>query len=78
MEYCYVTLFDTIVLSYSRSCEARLHDINKSGWWILIGLVPIIGGICRWQRHPRRKVKAQGENGTERPLPWPATIILAG
>lgn len=23
----------------------RLHDINKSGWWILIGLVPIIGGI---------------------------------
>lgn len=23
----------------------RLHDIDKSGWWILIGLVPAIGGI---------------------------------
>lgn len=23
----------------------RWHDRNKSGWWTLIGLVPIIGGI---------------------------------
>jgi len=23
----------------------RLHDIGKSGWWILIGLIPIIGSI---------------------------------
>lgn len=23
----------------------RLHDINKSGWWLLIGLVPLIGGL---------------------------------
>jgi uncharacterized membrane protein YhaH (DUF805 family) len=23
----------------------RLHDIDKSGWWILIGFVPVIGGI---------------------------------
>ncbi|MCR5474575.1 MAG: DUF805 domain-containing protein [Lachnospiraceae bacterium] len=23
----------------------RLHDINKSGWWLLIGLIPIIGWI---------------------------------
>lgn len=23
----------------------RLHDIGKSGWWILIGLIPIIGWI---------------------------------
>ncbi|OCG14837.1 MULTISPECIES: DUF805 domain-containing protein [unclassified Gilliamella] len=23
----------------------RLHDINKSGWWILIGLIPLIGAI---------------------------------
>ncbi len=23
----------------------RLHDIDKSGWWLFIGLVPIIGGI---------------------------------
>ena len=23
----------------------RMHDINKSGWWILIPLVPIVGSI---------------------------------
>lgn len=23
----------------------RLHDIGKSGWWYLIGLVPLIGFI---------------------------------
>ncbi len=26
-------------------CVRRLHDINKSGWWILISLVPIVGAI---------------------------------
>ena len=23
----------------------RLHDINRSGWWLLVGLVPFIGWI---------------------------------
>lgn len=23
----------------------RLHDLDKSGWWLLIGLVPIVGPI---------------------------------
>lgn len=23
----------------------RLHDTNRSGWWLLIGLVPVIGAI---------------------------------
>ena len=23
----------------------RLHDVGKSGWWYLIGLIPIIGGV---------------------------------
>ncbi len=23
----------------------RLHDTNKSAWWILIGIVPFVGGI---------------------------------
>src|SRR4051812_6343014 len=23
----------------------RLHDTGRTGWWILIGLIPVIGGI---------------------------------
>ena len=23
----------------------RLHDIGKSGWWLLLGLIPIVGPI---------------------------------
>lgn len=23
----------------------RLHDINRSGWWVLLSFVPIVGGI---------------------------------
>jgi uncharacterized membrane protein YhaH (DUF805 family) len=23
----------------------RLHDIDRSGWWLLLGLVPVVGGI---------------------------------
>lgn len=23
----------------------RLHDTNRSGWWILIGIIPLIGAI---------------------------------
>lgn len=23
----------------------RLHDINKSGWWLFLSLIPFIGGI---------------------------------
>jgi uncharacterized membrane protein YhaH (DUF805 family) len=23
----------------------RLHDTNRSGWWVLIGLVPLIGAV---------------------------------
>lgn len=24
----------------------RLHDIDRSGWWLLIGLVPVVGPIA--------------------------------
>lgn len=23
----------------------RLHDIDRSGWWLLISLIPVVGGI---------------------------------
>ena len=24
----------------------RLHDIGKSGWWVFINFIPLIGAIC--------------------------------
>ncbi len=24
----------------------RLHDTERSGWWLLIGLIPIVGGVA--------------------------------
>lgn len=35
----------------------RLHDVNKSGWWQLLYLVPIIGWIVLiyWSSQPGRE-----------------------
>lgn len=26
-------------------CVRRLHDIGKSGWWIFLALIPVVGAI---------------------------------
>jgi uncharacterized membrane protein YhaH (DUF805 family) len=39
-------LYDLAVLIPSLAVSVRrLHDKDKSGWWVLIALVPIIGGL---------------------------------
>lgn len=43
------TLGSLYMLAMMLPCYAvaarRLHDTNRSGWWMLIGFVPIVGGI---------------------------------
>ena len=34
----------TLLPSYAVTIR-RLHDIGKSGWWLLIGLIPLIGSV---------------------------------
>lgn len=34
----------TIIPSFALSVR-RLHDVGKSGWWLLISLIPVIGAI---------------------------------
>jgi uncharacterized membrane protein YhaH (DUF805 family) len=38
--YCLAILLPGIAVTIR-----RLHDTDRSGWWILVGLVPIIGGL---------------------------------
>lgn len=39
-------LFGLAMLLPSLGCTARrLHDVGKSGWFQLLGLIPLIGGI---------------------------------
>lgn len=40
------TLYTLLMLIPMWTLEVRrLHDINKSGWWLLISLVPFLGSI---------------------------------
>ena len=38
--YCLAVLLPGIAVSVR-----RLHDTNRSGWWMLIALVPLVGAI---------------------------------
>ncbi len=40
------TIFSLATLLPSIAVDVRrLHDLDKSGWWLLIGLIPMIGWI---------------------------------
>ena len=34
-----------VILPSLAVCVRRLHDVGKSGWWIFIGLIPLVGAI---------------------------------
>ncbi len=40
----YVLLIPLWIISLATTVR-RFHDRNKSGWWILLSLIPIIGGL---------------------------------
>ena len=40
-----IVIFLALIVPYVSVAVRRLHDINKSGWWYWITLVPCIGGI---------------------------------
>jgi len=40
------TLYSMFVLIPSLAVSARrLHDIGRTAWWLLLGLIPLLGGI---------------------------------
>lgn len=38
-------LFIPYMISSLSLSVRRWHDLGKSGWWVLIGLIPVIGGL---------------------------------
>ncbi|MBD5359594.1 MAG: DUF805 domain-containing protein [Bacteroides sp.] len=40
----YIWSLATLLPSLGLSVR-RLHDIDKSGWWIFLGLIPLVGAI---------------------------------
>ena len=43
--YIYVLYGIAMLLPGLSAAVRRLHDIDKSGWWILISLIPFVGAI---------------------------------
>jgi uncharacterized membrane protein YhaH (DUF805 family) len=39
-------LFNLVtIIPYFAIAIRRLHDLDRTGWWILLGFIPLIGGI---------------------------------
>ena len=43
----------------------RLHDTNRSGWWILIGLVPCVGFIILIVFYAMEGVRGDNQYGPD-------------
>ncbi|MEH6836847.1 MULTISPECIES: DUF805 domain-containing protein [Falsihalocynthiibacter] len=49
----------------------RLHDIGKSGWWLLIALLPVIGFLVLIYFYIQPSDKGDNEFGPQQPLNAP-------
>ena len=70
-------LFSLAVLLPSLAAGARrLHDIGKSGWWQLLGFIPILGWILLiyWAAQPGEPAVNQWGNP---PDTAPTTTVVA-
>jgi len=50
----------------------RLHDTGRSGWWLLLGLIPLIGLIVLivwWATEGERSTNQYGPNPWDGPQP---------
>lgn len=41
----------------------RLHDTGRTGWWLLVGLIPLIGGLILLYWFAQRGVEGANEYG---------------
>jgi uncharacterized membrane protein YhaH (DUF805 family) len=43
----------------------RLHDRDKSGWWLLFGLIPLIGGLVLFIQYVQRGTDGDNRFGPD-------------
>lgn len=61
-----------LLLPYLGLAVRRLHDVNRSGWWLLIGLIPIVGFIVLLIFYIQK-----GDAGANQYGPNPAGVSVA-
>ena len=61
-------LYMTVMLLPGMAVARRLHDQDKSGWWLLVGLIPLVGGIWLFIL-----MVTEGQSGDNRYGPNPKT-----
>ncbi|MEV6330584.1 DUF805 domain-containing protein [Streptomyces sp. NPDC051909] len=54
-----------IIIPYLAVAVRRLHDTGRSGWWLLISFVPLVGAIVLivfWATDGEQQVNGHGPN----------------
>ena len=54
-----------ILLTYIGVGVRRLHDLDKSGWWLLISLIPVVGFIILVFWFVQQGTRAQNRFGAD-------------
>ena len=60
------SIFNLAILLPSLGVQVRrLHDINRTGWWILIGLIPVIGLIVLIVFYATEGTRGENDHGAD-------------
>ena len=70
----YLCLFGLLLPGIAVSSR-RLHDIDKSAWWLLLGFVPLVGAIVLIVWYCQRGTVGPNQFG---PDPLPASALPPG
>lgn len=75
--YCLYAL--AVIIPSLAVTVRRLHDTGRSGWWILIGLIPF-GGIVLLVFYCLDGTPGPNEYGADpkAPVPWPGQPVSVG
>lgn len=56
----------TVLAGFAMLCIRRLHDRDRTGWWLLVVLIPVVGALWLfWQLALRRGVAQDNRWGPD-------------